>query len=385
MRRIAMVCLVLMSVCLLVVSPARAAGWRAEATALDLIAGPLATTAALAPDGSRFAYYKDKEWCLYTLDGEKGDCVALQDDISIDLESVRWSPDSTKLTFSENFFITFRDSDIWLWDTIANSLTDLTPTAYRELNFFSNDDPDAIFTVDVAPQWSADSRSIVFVRYQFRETDDAQPSFYRVNIDGGEAQALAKIKTNRSFSTYGFALSPDATRIAYNLDTRGDEQDGTWLLDVESGTAKFAAAAVQGTLPWAYEFSPAGDLVLVVGTSEKFAAFSGELAPFDSAIYTLPVAGGRQQQLDVDHFVLGAGWAPEGSSLAYVTYAREDQGASGLYIAPAPGQKGQLVLEGRFIPPTPTQRTPLTWASNNTLLLTNTENFNVVVVRLTPD
>lgn len=83
-------------------------------TKLDLIAGPGGSAAFLAPDGSRFAYLKANGLCLYSLAGEQGDCVALDRDVHIDAETVQWSPDSTKLTFSENFLITFRDSDIWL-------------------------------------------------------------------------------------------------------------------------------------------------------------------------------------------------------------------------------------------------------------------------------
>lgn len=364
-------------------TPAQAAGWTAEIVAkLDLTAGPGATAAFLAPDGSQFAYFKANGLCMYSLEGEQGDCVTLEDDISIDLESVRWSPDSTKLAFSENFLITFRDSDIWVYDVEANTLTDFTPMPNRELNLFSNDDTTKEFTVDITPQWAADSQSIYFLRYQFNSTNEALAKFYRVGVDGGEAEEIGEVDTQSRISTYGFAVSADESRIVYNLDTRGDEKDGNWLLDVETGEAKFAAAAIQGTLPWAYQFSPSGDLVLVVGISEKFASFSGQVAPEDSAIYTLPVFGGRQQQLDVDNFVYGAGWAPQGSTVAYVTYNRLDESKQGLYITSAPGEKGEMVLAGRFIPPTPTQRVPLTWAANNTLLLTDTEDFKLVVVQL---
>jgi len=68
--------------------------------------------------------------------------------------------------------------------------------------------------------------------------------------------------------------------------------------------------------------------------------------------------------------------------LAYVNYDREHEDLQGLYITAAPGQKGEKVLDGRFIPPTPLQRASLTWAANNMLLLTDTEDYKVVVVQL---
>lgn len=382
MYRLLMGCLLFITFCILVMSPVLAAGWTAEANVLDLIAGPGNRAAYLAPDGSQFMYFSNREMCLHTLDGEKGNCIGLEDGISIDVESIRWSPDSTKVAFSENFFITFRDSDIWMWDVEANTLVDVTPAANRKLDLFGNDNPNITFTVDVSPQWSADSETIYFIRYQFQNSGDAHPAFYRISLKGDEAEEVAKVKTNVALSTYGFGLSPDGTQIAYNLDTRGDERDGTWLLNVKSGEATFAAAAIEGTLPWTYQFSPRGDLALVVGSSMKFGNFADGMTPADSAIYTLSTSGGRQQQLDVDHFVFGAGWAPEGSALAYVTFDREDEDGQGLYITSAPGQKGEMVLEGRYIPPTPQSRSPIVWAASNTLLLSQLPDFKLVVVHL---
>ncbi len=127
MRRLSIFCLLFTLNLLLLISPIRAAGWTAEVTKLDLIAGPGRSAAFLAPDGSRFAYLKANGLCLYSLAGEQGDCVSLDRDIHIDAETVQWSPDSTKLAFSENFLITFRDSDIWLYDIATNTLKDLTP------------------------------------------------------------------------------------------------------------------------------------------------------------------------------------------------------------------------------------------------------------------
>ncbi len=382
MRRLSVIGLLTLTL-VLMISPARADGWTAEiVTKLDLTAGPGKTAAFLAPDGSRFAYFKGDDLCIYSIEGEQGDCVGLDRGIGIDFESVRWSPDSTKLAFSENFLITFRDSDIWVYDTEANELTDLTPMPNRELKLFGNEDPNVIFTVDLSPQWSPDSESVYFIRYQFNKAADAIAKFNRVSAEGGEAEEIGATASSGRVSTYGFAVSADEQRIVYNIDTQGKEKDGTWFLDVETGESKFAAAAIQGTLPWAYEFSPGGDLVLVVGMSREFMNGGLQTSAEESAIYTLPVYGGRQQQLDTDIFVYSGGWGLEGSTLAYTTYDREHQDEQGLYITSAPGEKGELVLAGRFIPSTPTQRTPLTWGANNTMLLTDIEDYKLVVVQL---
>ncbi len=380
MRRLSIIYFLLIVSVLLVMSPTRAAGWTAKVATLDLVAGPGATAAYLAPDGSRFAYIKGRELCLYSLEGEKGNCAGFEDDIHIDLDTVRWSPDSSKLAFSEDFLITFRDSDIWVYDTETNTISDMTPMPNRELKLLSNDDPNAEFTIDMIPQWSSDSQSIYFIRYIFHQLGDGEPNFYKVNIKDKTTKEVAPSGTHFAFSVYGFALSPDDSKIAYNLDTRGSEKDGNWFLDLITKESKFAAAAVQDTAPWSYQFSPEGNLLLVIGVDTK--GGFGPRKPEASPIYTLPVSGGRQQQLNSDTYVFSAGWGPKGSELAYTTFDQLNPKREGLYITSEPGKAGDLVLSGRFIAPTPRVRTPIVWAANNTLLLSQGPNFKLVIVQL---
>src|SRR5689334_15173498 len=240
MRRMFFVCLLLVISVLLVISPARAATWTAKATTLNLIAGPARTAAFLAPDGSRFAYIKGDDICIYSIAGEKGDCVTLDKDINMDIETVRWSPDGTKLAFSEDFIMTFRDSDIWLYDTETNTLTDVTPMPNREIKLLTNNDPNLIYTVDLIPQWTSDSQSIYFIRYTFNKLGDAYPHLYKVGVKDQKAEEITAVDSYFPLSIYGFALSPDDSQIAYLRDTQNSqEKDGTWYLDLKTKESKF--------------------------------------------------------------------------------------------------------------------------------------------------
>ncbi len=230
------------------------------------------------------------------------------------------------------------------------------------------------------PKWSADSQSITFIRYTFSKPGDAHAVFNKVSLKNGTTEEVAPVDTHSSLSTYGFALSPDDSQIAYLLDTRGSEKDGTWFLDIATQKAKFAAAPIQETAPWTYQFSPDGKLLLVVGVDVK--GGFGPRKPENSPIYTLPVSGGRQQSLSTDTYVFIAGWGQEGSTLAYVTVDQLNPDKEGLYITSAPGQEGDLILPGRYIAPTPYSRTPIIWAANNTLLLSQAPDFKLVVVQL---
>lgn len=380
MRRLSIVSLLFMVSTLFLISPTHAATWTAVATKLDLKAGIGRSSAYLAPDGSGFAYFDMKSICMYTLTGEKGNCVALEGDIHPDQETVRWSPDSTKLAFSEDFFITYRDSDIWMYDVASNTLKDLTPTANRKLKLLSNTDPNVIYTVDVAPQWSADSQSIYFIRYEFNKTADAVPGFYSLKLGEDPPEKVVTPQTTMPFSVYGFALNQDETQIAYNLDTHNTEKDGTWFLDLASGKSKFAAAATEDTAPWTYQYSPDGKQLLVIGVDKKYGM--GTREPQYSPYYTMPVAGGRHQNLNKDVYVFGAGWGQKDTMLAYTTVDQLHPENEGLYISSAPGQVGEMVLPGRYIVPVPRLRLPITWAANDTLLLSQGPEFNLVVVQL---
>ena len=380
MRRI---CVTLTTVfcILLLIAPMRAAGWTATATTLDLTAGPGAKAAYLAPDGSRFAYVNRDELCLYSLSGEKGNCVTLDSHSNMDLETVRWSPDSKKLAFSEDFLISFRDSDIWLYDTETNTVKDMTPAPNRELNFIANNKSTVIFTVDLVPQWSPDSQFIYFIRYTFNRPATARAKFFKVSITDGTTEEVAAVKTNFAISTYAFALSPDGSQIAHNVYSLDSSKDSTWYLDLTTQDDKFAAAAIEGTAPWAYQYSPDGNYVLSIGIDNKGGGL-GIRKPETSAIYTLPVSGGRQQQLNTESYVFAAGWGQTGSDLAYTTFDQLNPDKEGLYITSAPGQAGELVLPGRFIAPTPRVRIPINWAANNTVLLSQAPDFKLVVVQL---
>ena len=81
------------------------------------------------------------------------------------VEDVVWSPDSTRLAFSEQTFITFKDGDLWIMDAATGVLTNLTDDHYDGAILFLQDDADDVeFFADVAPAWTPDSQYITFSR-----------------------------------------------------------------------------------------------------------------------------------------------------------------------------------------------------------------------------
>jgi Tol biopolymer transport system component len=58
------------------------------------------------------------------------------------MEDVVWSPDSTRIVFSEQTFVTFKDGDLWVMDAATGTLTNLTDDNYTDAIFFLKEDED---------------------------------------------------------------------------------------------------------------------------------------------------------------------------------------------------------------------------------------------------
>ncbi len=76
---------------------------------VDELAIPPEGTAYLSPNGNIIAWIKGNQFCLYTSTGQKKNCIS---DKEIDANSVQWSPDSSRLVFTESFFRDQQEPDI---------------------------------------------------------------------------------------------------------------------------------------------------------------------------------------------------------------------------------------------------------------------------------
>jgi dipeptidyl aminopeptidase/acylaminoacyl peptidase len=128
----------------------------------DLVAGPAHMSAHLAPDGEQFIYFGTQERsCIYRFG--ISDCTRLDDALEFkykDKASVQWSPDSRFIAFSQSE----GRPDIWLVDAITGGAVNLTGAQFIE----SRDR-------NTLPQWSEDSKSLLFVHYPGTEAGEFGP------------------------------------------------------------------------------------------------------------------------------------------------------------------------------------------------------------------
>lgn len=348
---------------------------------IDLLAGPINTAAYLAPDGERFAYHRDNEICIYTIQGEIERCTALDDQIRhIDLETVRWSPDSRYLAFTNEFFRTFNDPDLWIIDTQTGELLNLTDDQFDGSAVFSDGNP----LIDVLPVWSADGSRLLFARYTPNGDSFNAADLFTIAPDGSDLQQVGTLANTEGLTMSALDWSPDGSQVVYNLWQNDEDKSekGVWISDLDGSNARQLAQMDTQSLPTTLTFSPDGQYVLTFAVG-ILGAETTTYEPEFSPTRVLAVADGTEQLPGADAWAGDAGWGPAGHALAYVYANRyQDEENSGLYLAAGPGEPGRLVLQGIFAPPTPRWYAPLVWTANNTLLLSRSPEPGIVVIQL---
>lgn len=340
-------------------------------TEIEVMAGPGRSAAYLAPSGEVFAHIQ-QALCVYAGAAEQN-CSELPEELSgLDLESVRWSPDSRYLTFQENFFQFFRDPDIWVWDTQSGGVRDLTNDGQHTLSL-SND---TWKNIDVMSDWLPDGR-IIFLRYNRINGNHQPPDVYTIEPDGSGLTKLGALLSSDPVAIYGMSIAGD--KLIYNYMPAGDSIfRGIWTSNLGGSDAKILLATEREQLISGVRASADGRYAMLLSTPIQFE----RREPADSWARILDVESGESMLIDPDHYVVGAGWSPSGSALVYIVNNHENPDDNGLYITGTPGEPGRLLLAGDFNLPNLGRWQNLTWGANNTVLLSRSPQEGIVLVQL---
>lgn len=218
-----------------------------EPVAIDI---PDARILSLSPNGQLLAARTETSGqadrlCVYDVATQaQMSCGDLETEhISMQDDNVFWSPDSTKLAFTENGFRYFIDSDLWLMDASDGALTNLTDEGFEGALPISTDDADQSsgpVYVDVLPAWAPDSRSIAISRSPIDGGRFTGNDIVSVDVTSGAVEPLTTVSPEVPGVVYfGLVWSPDGERLFYSVSypDRGEPDNGVWQYDRSSGAS----------------------------------------------------------------------------------------------------------------------------------------------------
>lgn len=188
---------------------------------------------AISPNGKSLAAWStERELCIHDAASlARKVCVGTQLN-SIDLRSVIWSPDSSRVAFTENLFQYLNESDIHVLDVGSGKLRNLTDDKVAG-SVLKPKPETGTAQFDAVPAWSQDGETIIFSRSP--ETRDST-ALYAVPADGGPAKEVVTVTRKGPFAVwYGLRASPDGKSILYTRSfvKRGDPEDGLWTVDMD--------------------------------------------------------------------------------------------------------------------------------------------------------
>lgn len=179
---------------------------------------------------------------------------------------VVWSPDSTRLAFSEQTFVTLKDGDLWVMDAQSGELTNLTDDGYTGPTLSLQSDDGEPYFIDVAPAWTPDSQFITFSRTISDGVGLERNVIAQLPADGGEVATLADISTAPGAWYFRGQWSPDGEALffSFNDGVLENGDNGIWRYDAATGEAGVLAVSddpEMGPLTL-MQVSPAGDRLL---------------------------------------------------------------------------------------------------------------------------
>ena len=277
--------------------------------------------ARLSPDGSRLLRL-DRGLCVTGLDGDDSTCVA--DELHPDTHTAQWSPDGTKVVFTDDFFRLLDEPDVWVFDVASGEVENLTDDGVADFDLGGAADPDARF--DVRPSWSPDGSEIWFAR---AEKPRERVELMSVGADGGEATRLRAIDCTLGELS---ALTFTVDRAAWTCGTGDNEvRTGERTGDEETVVVPVSDDGQDYT---ALAFSPDGSRLLVDSIGQY-----GGVQPRGGLAVVVPADGGGDPRPVADGDVAFPTWAPDGEAIAYVDLPGT------LTVVAAAGENPRTLLE----------------------------------------
>ncbi len=316
----------------------------------------------LSPNGLHLARIDSQRLCVSLVSGKDQFCIDfLKERIFAATGSLRWSPDGSKLVFSEDFFGLFVDSDVWLFDLATKQFRSLTPEPNgREPNCSLLEGDDSCH-IDLLPQFSSDGQQVFFVRYLgLAQATKSVVNFNSISLE--DAKITTRLLVERPGGvTYAYAVAPDDKTVILNGGS--SRQDG--FVEINSFDKQLSKKVnfdfSTTNLPFSFAFSNDQKYILTVSSR----------ADLSSPLRIINLETDKITKVDNSQTAVAAGWQPGGSAMIYSTRNISDPSKNGLFMVSAPGLPPRKLISGTFTASDEfsSSSAQLYWATNNTILL----------------
>ncbi len=303
--------------------------------------------ARLSSDGTRLLWLHG-EPCVTALDGSAKRCVDRRD-VRPGMDRAEWSPDGTKVVFTNDFWTAFDEPDIWVFDVMSGRLRNLTDDSRDEFGL-GEPDPDA--HLDLLPSWSPDGRTIRFARgHSGSKTVDLMS----VPAEGGPVSPGRDIPCAATLLT---ELDWSGEHVAWSC---GASEPELWLADQAGGEPRAALPGLEYDGHRALSFSPDGQWLLIDSTARYM-----ENSPVPGPARVVPTDGGEPVPV-ADGAVGYPAWAPGGHAIAYLDLH------NAVYVVAEPGGEPRKVHEAEVQAMAAPDGIRLNWTPNAMLILADGE------------
>lgn len=329
-----------------------------------------------SPDGTKAAVLKQRvSLCIVEIATNlELSCASLADKpITPRPEDVIWSPDGTRIAFTELGFVLGTDSDLWVMEVTTGALTNLTDDGFDGDLFGLGGDLPASVQIDASPAWTPDGQFITFARTGWDFGESTGTMLARISAGGGPVEELTRVsETEPGVVVHRSAWSPDGSTLYYTYSSAlaDDPGNGVWAYDSATGlTAPLVLSdGLIGGAPALLQVSPSGDQLLVwypqvfVGTQIADPLIRlVDTATGEITLLELPPPG----QATLPARIVGT-FSPDGQSLLFLLVPAGNSGQ--LWVSdPLTGEATRVVdsIEGAKLDP----RMAPTWSANGTVVI----------------
>jgi Tol biopolymer transport system component len=329
-----------------------------------------------SPDGTRVAVlHQQVSLCILEIATQRQvSCASLEDrNVTPRPEDVVWSPDGTRLAFTELGFVLGTDSDLWVMDAASGALTNLTDDGVEGALFTLDSAQASQISMDASPAWTPDGQFISFGRSGWANGTPTGTVLARVPAGGGPVDVLAQVShTEPGALFHRSAWSPDGATLYYTYSgsLADDPRNGVWTYSAGSGEIGPLALSDGSRVgaPALLQVSPTGSQLLVwypqVFLGSEIADPLIRLVDSATGSITVPEFPPPDQATLPARIV--ATFSPDGQSLLFLLVPTGNAGQ--LWVSdPATGEATRVVdrIEGAQLDP----RLAPTWSRNGTVVL----------------